>query len=324
MTVSSYPGSHTDRNATFSHGAQTGSARARMIPGSNRFDRSSQRWHAGEPGVYRHTRLISRGAIMPIGGEDAPAPQSPIVQTFFELAGGRNGRILLLPASGERAGGAAYRPWLTRPGATVDILAITSRAEADDPELAARLSPVTGLLIIGGSHEPFQALISDTRLAAAIRASNERGVVVAGCGAGAPLLARHQAPGESASEGSHVRPGIGLLDEVMIDRQTATHGRIEQLLGALPTHPPLVTFCLKPDSALVFTPDRLARVVGTQSVIVVDGRRATAERHDAAAGTVTPTVSGASLHLLAPGSVFDLDRGEVTEVARGRSGRPVG
>ncbi len=292
----------------------------RLLPAAPPSEQSPRRWHAGEASAYSRTSLVTRSAVVPIGGEEPMASWSPSLNAFFELAGGKGSRIMLLPASGDPRDVETYRRLLIRRGALVDIGLVAVAEDADDSNLTKRLTSMSGLFIAGGAHEEFQWLLSGTRLAEAIRAANERGLVVAGCGTAASLLGRHRIP---ADLGADALTGLGLLDDVIIDRHVTSPGRIEQVLAALAARPNQLVFCLKEQTALIITPDRMARVIGERSVIVIDGRPATSDLRDAVGGGV-PTVTGARLHLLAPGRVFDLDRGRVADLRRGPIGRPVG
>ncbi|MDN5725559.1 MAG: cyanophycinase, partial [Propionibacteriales bacterium] len=160
--------------------------------------------------------------------------------------------------------------------------------------------------------------ITGTPVGAAIAAAHQRGAVVGGTSAGASILAEHMiAFGGSGSTPkqrmSQLAVGLGLVRGVVIDQHFQQRNRYGRLMSIVAQSPALLGMGVDEDTAAVFTPDGRVQVLGRGSVVLIDGAHVVSNAHSAHR-TAPLLFSGARLHLLPSGSVFDLSSRQLVAV----------
>jgi cyanophycinase len=253
--------------------------------------------------------------VIPIGGAEERNKGGAILKSFVDLAGGQDARILVLPTASEDAdAGQDYVDVFTKMGAaTVERAAIHSREDANSDEMVKRLEAATGVFITGGDQGRLSALVVGTEFSTLLRERNAtHGLVVAGTSAGASILSAHMMLNGEGEAPPHkgmleIVAGFGLLDDIIIDQHFNTRGRIGRLLTVFAANPGLVALGIDENTAVVIQPDGMAKAIGENSVIVLDGRNTYSDFHDRSDGEIL-TITGSSIHVLAPGRIFDLNR----------------
>lgn len=256
-----------------------------------------------------------RGVLMPIGGHEDKTGDRAILARFVELAGGDAARIAIIPtASTDRETGERYEPIFRDLGAAeATVLDFPDRAAANgDDEALAYLAGATGVFISGGDQTRLVEILAGTRAAECVRHRHLSGVAVAGTSAGASILSSHMMEGggneDTPRKGmASMIAGFGLAPDLIIDQHFSQRGRIGRLLTLFASSPGLIALGIDEDTAAVIAPDDTLEVIGTNSVTLVEGRAVRSNYFDAEGGDVL-TISGAVLHILGPGSRFDLDR----------------
>jgi cyanophycinase len=77
-------------------------------------------------------------------------------------------------------------------GAEVEPVLVRDRAAADDRAAAQAIGEADLIYLSGGKPAHLRRVLEGTRVGAALWAAHERGAVIAGCSAGAMVLAAHQ------------------------------------------------------------------------------------------------------------------------------------
>jgi len=260
---------------------------------------------------------------MAIGGAEERTPSGTILRGFVDLAGGTQARILILPTASEDADtGRDYAEIFTRIGAqSVQIARIASREDANGSQATRDLEAATGVFITGGDQGRLSALVVGTEFADRLRACNARnGLTVAGTSAGASILGAHMMQNGESESPPHkgmieIVAGFGLVQDIIIDQHFNRRGRIGRLLATFAANPGLIAFGIDENTAMVITPDGMAKAIGHQSVIVLDGRSTYSDFHDRVDGEIL-TVTGSSIHVLAPGRIFDLEHRRVLHLVQ--------
>lgn len=198
-----------------------------------------------------------------------------------DLIDGRPPRYVQIPtaAAAEGADRLAYwvdlgRKQAERLGVEAVPLVVTDRAQADDPAIAAQVAGAGLIYLSGGNPVLLADTLRDTALWRAIVAAWEQGAALAGCSAGAMVMADHVPDLRHPTRDS--RPGLGLLPGLRV----IPH--FDRMLGWIPdllTRPFLRTTAgvmlvgVDEETALVGGPD-VFTVRGSQSAwILGEGRR---------------------------------------------------
>ena len=232
----------------------------------------------GAPALAADTRLVIVG-----GGERPPEA----LGRFVSWAGGKAARILVVPwASGEPKESceallgelAAHSPGEAgcAPHATLD--AQGKAAPLDEVRKAdslERLSRATGVFFTGGDQARIMDVLADAELRAAVKTRFAAGVVFGGTSAGAAVMSARMITGEgdfTVIDGDkvEVRPGLGLLEGVIVDQHFVKRQRENRLFGLVLKHPAERGVGIDEDTALLVTGGRYAEVVGKGPVMLVD------------------------------------------------------
>jgi cyanophycinase len=226
------------------------------------------------------TRLV----IM--GGGDRP-PEA--LARFVAWAGGPSARILVLPwASGEpkescEAILGELKPYVSGepscgPFATLDAQGRAAPLdEARRADALGRLSRATGVFFTGGDQARIMDALAGADLLAAVKARFAAGVVFGGTSAGAAVMSPRMITGDgdfTVIDGDkvEVRPGLGLLEGVIVDQHFVKRQRQNRLFGLVLRHPEERGIGIDEGTALLVTGGRYAEVVGTGPVMLVDAK----------------------------------------------------
>ena len=243
-----------------------------------------------------------------VGGGDRP-PEA--LSRFVEWAGGASARVLVIPwASGEpkESCEALLRELSTHapgaatcgPHATLDEKGRAAPLDEErEREALEGLGKATGVFFTGGDQARIMDVLADAELLAAVKARFAAGVVFGGTSAGAAVMSARMITGEGDftvidGDAVEVRPGLGLVEGVIVDQHFVRRQRENRLFGLVLKHPQERGVGIDEDTALLVRNGRHAEVVGRGPVVLVDARGK--DRLE-----VTLVRSGSAFDLLHPG-----------------------
>ncbi|MCC6703722.1 MAG: cyanophycinase [Thermomicrobiales bacterium] len=262
----------------------------------------------------------SNGPVMAIGGAEDKFRDRIILSSFFQLAGGRDACIAIVPtASSIEAAGERYKAIFLEMGASeANVLFIGSREDANGESHVRTIQEATGIFMTGGNQMRLSALVSGTRSAQAIKQRHEAGAIVAGTSAGASILSSHMVAYGASGATPRMRmaqmiAGFGLVPELIIDQHFRQRDRIGRLLSLVASNPGLIGVGIDEDTAALIDGENVLEVVGRHSITVVDGQEMYSDIFQVK-GHEGITLSGAKLHVLTPGRRFDLNARKLLDV----------
>jgi len=240
---------------------------------------------------------IHRGGALVIAGGGSLGQE--VMGRFFELAGGPEASIVLIPtADAADSFDANYKGLkvLKAAGArNVTILHTRDRAGADSETFVTPLRQARGVWISGGRQWRLADAYLGTLTEKELHALLARGGVIGGTSAGASIQASYLVRG--APEGNRImmakghERGFGFLPDSAIDQHVLARKREGDLAAVIQTHPDLLGIGLDERTAIIVQGDRF-EVVGKSQVVVYGARSAPA--------------NGKPYLMLSPGSVFNL------------------
>jgi cyanophycinase len=261
-----------------------------------------------------------RGPVMAIGGAEDKLNDRIILSTFFQVAGGRDARIAIVPtASSIETAGERYKAiFLEMGAASADVLFIGSRDDANSELHVDALAQATGIFLTGGNQMRLSALVGGTRVAQLVKQRHEAGAIVAGTSAGASILSSHMVAYGASGETPRLRmaqmiAGFGLVPELIIDQHFRQRDRIGRLLSLVASNPGLLGVGVDEDTATLIDGNGVLEVIGRHSVTIVDGQHMYSDVFQVK-GHGGITVSGAMLHVLTPGRRFDLNSRKLLDI----------
>jgi cyanophycinase len=214
------------------------------------------------------------GTLVIVGGGGMP---KVIFDKFFEAAGGRDAKIVVVPTAGS---GVDYDEstssvkMFKREGATnVHLLHTHDPKVADSEEFVAVLRDAKAVWFGGGRQWRLVDAYLGTKTESAIRGVLERGGVIGGSSAGATIQASYLVRG--APEGNHImmapghERGFGYISNCAIDQHLLARKRENDMLPVIRKHPHLLGIGIDESTALVVH-GNTAEVIGKSKVLFYD------------------------------------------------------
>ena len=197
------------------------------------------------------TEFLARfrgGTLLIAGGGDMP----PIVnQRFWELAGGKNGRLVIIPAyQASRADTKRlkeeWRGWKFK---TIRVLQAATREISDNPCFSDPLRNATAVWFSGGEQSWLANLYADTETEARLQDLLDRGGIIGGTSAGAAIMTKVMI--EEGKSEPKLRRGLDLLKDSVVDQHFFYRNRMQRLAKTLKIEPTLIGFGVDEGTALV-------------------------------------------------------------------------
>lgn len=196
----------------------------------------------------------------------------------------------------------------------VKHLDVRLREEATLPENVGLLDDAKVVFFTGGDQLKITSQLGDSPVYQRIEQIYAAGGTIAGTSAGASVMSETMlisGDGEKSHKVGEVlgmAPGLGLIQDVVVDQHFAERGRLGRLLAAVAQNPRQLGLGIDENTAVVVEGDRL-RVIGQGAVHVLDGSESTYSnlgegREDR---EKTMAVFDIKLHLLSEGNEFDLE-----------------
>jgi cyanophycinase len=259
-----------------------------------------------------------RGHLVIIGGAEDKEDECEILRRFFELAGGRKAVLAVLStASSDPEAGEQYRLIFSRLGAAeIKMLAVQSRKEANRPEQRDIFQDCTGIFFTGGDQLRITGVLGGSVLGSALQRAYHGGAVIAGTSAGASAMSETMLVGglddaTPTKEIIRMAPGLGLLENVVVDQHFAQRGRIGRLLASVAHNPYILGAGIDEDTALIVYDTAECEVIGSGTVTIIDGRDVSHSNVSESTPNQPLALTDVRLHILARKYGFQLKNRQV-------------
>lgn len=191
------------------------------------------------------------GSLVIVGGGILP---DSIRDRFVQLAGGKKGRLVVIPTASERADDSRIQQissyWQTMGFGSVKMLHTLDPKQADDPLFVKPLTEATAAWMSGGDQSRLTRAYRGTAVERELRRLVARGGVVGGTSAGAAVMSAIMITGGKTQ--AQVGHGFGFLPEdVVIDQHFQNRKRQQRLLGVLADHPRCLGLGIDEQTAVV-------------------------------------------------------------------------
>ncbi|GAA4618481.1 cyanophycinase [Actinoallomurus liliacearum] len=252
------------------------------------------------------------GRLLVIGGAENRTCGTGPLKEFVSLAGADESRIVVVTTATEKPEqvAAEYADVFHRLGvASVTELRLPHRAVADSQASLDVLRGATGVLFSGGDQSRIRSLVGSKANALLRQRLTADGLVIAGTSAGATAMGRWMILGgdghEVAASTVRIGPGLGLLDDVLIDMHFAERGRLPRLLSGIALDTLRLGVGIDEDTAIMVRKGRF-EVIGSGVVTVVDADQATVGYAECDDDPMA--LFDVRLHLLPAGCWFDMEQ----------------
>lgn len=237
----------------------------------------------------------ARGSLVLVGGG---LRDQTIIKRFFELAGGPDVPIVVIPTAGGRANYDQYWRGLRlfkEAGAThLTVLHTYDPRVADTDEFVKPITEARGVWFSGGRQWRLADSYLNTKVHEALRDLLGRGGVIGGTSAGATIQGSYLVRGDTKTNtimmGDHEQ-GLGFLRNVAVDQHILKRNRQFDLIEIIKAHPQLLGIGLDEDTAIVVQGDQV-EVIGQHYIAIYDHNHL--------------LDSGGRFYFLAPGDRYNL------------------
>ncbi len=228
-----------------------------------------------------------KGALVIQGGGSAEG--TGIDETFVNLAGGLDAKIVIIPTAGgnRKPDGSlivyeeekVIAPWKKLGLTNVHMLHTADRQAANTETFAAMLRDAGGIWFNGGRQWNCVDSYGGTLTLREMREVLNRGGVIGGSSAGATIQGDYLVRGAVAGSEIMMTPepehqhGFAFLRRSAIDQHINTRNRWDDLIPVIKKYPDLLGIGLSEGTAIVVTGDRF-QVIGKWKVAIHDNTRA--------------------------------------------------
>jgi len=206
------------------------------------------------------------GSLVIVGGGLLP---DAIRERFLELAGGKKGRLVVIPTASKRVDQSrisrGFKYWKAQGLASVSVLHTLNPKEANDPSFVKPLTEATAAWLGGGDQSRLASVYHNTAVETELQRLLARGGVIGGTSAGASIMSAIMITGGNPQ--AHTGQGFGLLPNVVIDQHFQNRKRQKRLLGVLADHPRCLGLGIDEKTAVILQGHTLT-VLGTANVSV--------------------------------------------------------
>jgi len=261
----------------------------------------------------------SKGNLVIIGGAEDKKGKRTILRYVVDVIGGKKANLVIMTTASEKSKevGNEYRKIFNELGVSdVEVLDINTREEANNEENIEKVRNATGVFFTGGDQLRITSILGGTSVHTAMQAAYHRGAAIIGTSAGASVMSNTMIIDGDGNDPARkctlkMAPGLGLLNEALIDQHFHQRGRIGRLLCGVAENPYMLGIGIDEDTAIRVFPDDNFEVIGSNSVTVIDGRTIRSSNVSELKPDEILALENVTLHLLPSGYGFDMKNREV-------------
>lgn len=193
----------------------------------------------------------------------------------------------------------------------IDKLDISNREEAFKKENIELINDANLLFFTGGDQLRITSMIGGTPVYDAIKNLCINGGLIAGTSAGASVMSDTMIVEGEDDESPHkctlkMSPGLGLVNNIIIDQHFAQRGRIGRLLTAIAQNPEVLVIGIDEDTAIVVSDKGTAEVIGSGAVYFIDGSSISYSNVSEQYSDEILSMFNVKIHVLKEGNRFNL------------------
>lgn len=257
---------------------------------------------------------LVNGNLLIIGGAEDKWGKSSVLRHAIEMCGGTQSKIIVLTTATQKPQevGQEYRTVFTRLGVdNMDVLNIDNRNDANNDSVAQRISSATGVFFTGGDQLRITSILGGTKTFKALADVYKRGIPIIGTSAGASAMSSTMIVDGNSNSAARkctlgMSPGLGFLEQVIIDQHFEQRGRLGRLLVGVAQNPSVLGIGIDEDTAIKVNSNASFEVVGTNCVTVIDGRTIQQSNVSELNPEEMIALSNVTIHVLPVGYGYDL------------------
>jgi len=255
-----------------------------------------------------------KGSLIIIGGHENKDGDASILTEVSKRANRGKGSLVIVSVASNlpEEVNSEYVDVFKRLGVRdVAVLDVRARAEAHEPKNVETVMKASVIFFTGGDQLRITSQIGDSPVYRCMRDLHLNGGTIVGTSAGAAAMSETMLIAGSGDESNRISaldmaPGLGLLNEVVIDSHFAERGRMGRLLGAVAQNPKNLGVGIDEDTAIIVEQGDSFRVLGSGAVYIVDGTDVSYSNLSDRNPEGILTLHNVKLHVLGADDCFDL------------------
>ncbi len=255
-----------------------------------------------------------KGYLLLIGGAERKEGDRVILRRLVELLKQRESYLVILTTATSAPGavGKEYQSVFGQLGLKdIKLLHINSRNEAAADNNASLLAKAGGIFFTGGDQLRLTSLLGGSAVNRALKQAYQNGVLIAGTSAGASVVSNIMIIGGEddqtpQAESVQLAPGLGLLEEVVVDQHFAQRGRLGRLLSVVAYNPYIIGVGIDEDTAVEINDQACFIVRGSRTVTIIDGQEVSHSNIYGLGKREPLALLNVKVHVLPAGYSFDL------------------
>lgn len=260
-----------------------------------------------------------KGNLIIIGGAEDKYGESKILKQVVNVIGGSSANLVIMTTATEKPeeAGREYRNIFHRLGASqIDVLNIDTRDEANTDDNVERIRRSAGIFFTGGDQLRITSILGGTKVQAAMQEAYSSGVAIIGTSAGASVMSNTMIIDGDSNDPARkctlkMAPGLGFLQEAIIDQHFHQRGRIGRLLCGVAENPYMLGIGIDEDTAIRVYSDAHFEVIGNNAVTIIEGKSIKSSNVSELNPDEILAIVNVTLHVLPGGYGFDMKNREV-------------
>lgn len=254
------------------------------------------------------------GNLIVIGGAEDKEGDREILKRVAEYIDSENEKLVIATIATQypEKSYEKYKSVFTKLGIkNINKLDISSREDAFDSKNINLVKEANLLFFTGGDQLRITSMVGGSPIYDAIKSLAGNGGLIAGTSAGASVMSDTMIVQGEDDESPHkctlkMSPGLGLVNNIIIDQHFAQRGRIGRLLTAIAQNPEVLGIGIDEDTAIIVSDKGMAEVIGSGAVYFIDGSCINYSNVSEQYSKEVLSMFNVKLHVLKEGNRFNL------------------
>lgn len=260
--------------------------------------------------------------VLIIGGAEDKLNERYILRKFVEMSGGKDSSILIVPVPSDFpiATATLYSGIFNKIGVK-EVKVLEANSSKDFLNLNSKevLQGITGVFLTGGDQMRLSSILGGTNFISELKHCIKNGTVLAGSSAGAAgfsstMIVRGEPTVQPLKDSIRLCPGLGILQNIIIDQHFTQRARINRLITAVSYNPSNLGIGIDENTAIHIRKDGIIEILGTGTVTIVDGSKISYNTIADVEESEPFSVVGLNIDILSRGVRYDLNNRKPIEM----------
>ncbi len=257
---------------------------------------------------------LGKTRLIIIGGAEDKKNSKVILKEISDIILSKNGNLVIAPTASQIPDEIEniYLNVFKELGIEkIRVLNIKDRSDAYKEENIEMIRNADLVFFTGGDQLRITSVLGGTPIYKELDERFDAGCIFAGTSAGASVMSEvmiSHGDGKNAprKKGIGLAPGLGFIENCIIDQHFEERGRIGRLMTSIAQNPQKLGIGIDEDTAIIVNDQNKFRVIGSGAVYVLDGANCTENKISSQSVEEVIAIFGVQLHLLNNKCVFDI------------------